>query len=1687
MANSNRAPSRAGSAQLSNRTLLDAIHHSYLESTAYQLDARTSIVVNGLHESTERASIVDASIGRKLWEHTRRRGENNCVVLQSLHASSPSLIIPFLDTVPFTIPTSVYTSLDALQPFLHCVTPQNPSTPRHAALALTLDVNSEGQVKNASLSLPLNGIDIISGLLDIEPEAGHRAFDVFYYLLTSVSTLAEREFLSLKPASHYSLLRKSGTYKPSPHLATADDAAAADDFRQALRGIGIRGSVHRGLISYLAGLLAFGNTLEHGNGAQDLTETCEEAGILLGIAPSVLVGLSPSEGRAFIGKAYEQLVGWVILKSNESIATKLGTGKGGAHLENASDDAETGFCITVIDIPDPSLGKAIALQSIFDPRFGVNAEAVEDGIAESSTEPHVSREIRQAMLNSSSYERIFCGRQTAEERYDDDIKHTILEKVGLLAEEDSFLKNTIVLGKGKEFGWAELSALDLHHVLDSSRIWYQLSLYPGSDPAPETMGVSPPTTWSSCDVSAQLLSWRLRDWANQRFKNFGFTVDFDIDEFLRRYSILGCCDGNDDISAWLLEQGWSSTEAIVGQERVWMSEEAWWQSEMIRDTRIAHKLQGGSNSPQDASSFWRPERGLSYLNPNHGQYGSSDHLFSEAWKEKTLDPATASQRDTNGVLIDLAGNVYPTKEEHRSHTPSGLLKGHDIQVSEDIVSNDPELAKRRRIQTKHVTMSRRLWVGFVWSLTFWIPSPLLIHIGRMRRPDVRQAWREKLVLFSIILFLNAMILFWMIGLGKLLCPNSDKAWNRKEVSTHQGETDFWVSIHGKVYDISDFWKRQHSDTDTETTTSNMQPLAGLDMDAYFVPPLYKACKNLGISERTRLTANSTPEYTVALHTSGYYATDSTSALGDSDWYWTNFEPSIKEYYHGYLVTKKSKVKSEGKDGHMWVTYGNQIYDLTDYFYTRDLYSTNDKYGFLNSDISSLWEDNAGENIKQELDALIEGSVNNRTKYNDMVASWKCIQNIGYSGILDFRDSVKCQINSWLLLAFTIMVCAIIIIKFLAALQLGSARIPTQQNKFVICQIPAYTEDEDSLRKAIDSITALKYDNTRKLLCIICDGIAVGKGNNRPTPKIVLEILGADQRVDPPVLPFKSVGTGSEQLNYGQIYSGLYGVEGNIVPFIVVVKVGRESEQSRAKPGNRGKRDSQILLLSFLNRVHHNAPMNPLELELFHHINDIIGVDPRHYEFLLMVDADTSVQEDALNHLVAACTHNTKIAGICGETTLDNDERSWWTMIQIYEYFISHHLAKAFESLFGSVTCLPGCFTMYRLRTADTNRPLLISDAVIRDYSVCDVETLHMKNLLSLGEDRYLTTLMIKHFPRMWLKFLPGAQCKTAAPESWAVLLSQRRRWINSTIHNLVELMRLEDMCGVCCFSMRAIVFADLFGTIIFPATCVYLAYLIYRVATNTGQFPLISIILLAATYGLQVLLFIVKLQWQHIGWMVIYIMALPVYSLALPLYSFWNQDNFSWGNTRVVIGEKGDKQLIAVDDEEDFDPTDVPLQRWGDCPMIGNVLNRRSESARQETVHWSEPRSSCAMEPMVPIRHTPTLRQQLISRPTPSPRTEPWDRQSTVMYARNDVGSLDELGSVMHDSLVPNFAGQNLSEPSRGSILDAVELTLQEVDLDTVTKRQVRSIVERRLRAALIGDNLDFFSYELDGQLQKMM
>lgn len=1201
--------------------------------------------------------------------------------------------------MPLSTPDAVYTALAAIQPFVSQVTPFNPAHLRYSSFAVTYTFALTGSVTDVTLALSGTGIDIPGGLTSITAERGYRAFDVFYYLLSSASTPAEREFLSLKSPDTYSLLNKSHTYDPPSYLPTADDGAAAEDFRANLKAIGIKGAAHRGLLSVLAGLLKLGNTLGFLVEEDELEELCEDIGGLLNIDPGVLLKNCSTEDReSLILGLYEALVDWVISKANEAIRMELH----GSHDNGSSDgmpstrtpltEDEVGdtVSITVVEIPGEALGRAVALRGVFDDSQGINAEMKEDGINMINPGVSVIKEMENAAAQVEVDLGVMSGVAGRARERERDKTQGVLEKVGVELEPDAFLKRILYPVEGGDLNFGGRGRFDLNATLGSSRVWYHLSIHPTDDgPAQIATLPSVNSAWSAGAVSRQLRAWRLAEWANRRNKHLDFTADFDVDEFVNRYAVLGCLEGRDGVENWIIERGWSNGDVVVARERIWMREGAWWEAESMFDlkppmapinpfsTPVVTPFEGtyGTPTPANGSGFFPPE--------NMSTLGSRENLVNR----QSMGPRAAS-------ALGGARSIAPTTVTQPVQVatgdyglgPKGDDRQHDnVYFDPDLgrwTALDPEFGESTKIEKKKIPLSRRVWAGFVWALTFWIPSFVLRYVGRMKRPDVRMAWREKIALIFLIFLLNATIVFYIVLFGDLLCPNKDKVWTDTEVSYHQGDNDFYVSIHGKVYDISKFWKTAHTNSRYPTTKDQMQPFGGKNMDAYFPIPLTQACPGFDIDNNVELRNNDTNaiEFANAIHKSGpVFQPDRTIASNKIDWYAKTFLPRMKEYYKGDLVHKRKSIPKEVDErDRKWVILHGNVYDLTDYFYTIKVQDGREQYDFLPSAVSELINRNSGADITDQW-----------RDTRDFSNSLNCLNNQFYVGKLDFRETAKCQVNNYILLAFTIILCSVILVKFLAALQLGTKRRPAPQDKFVICLVPAYTEGEDQLRKGLDSLTALQYDNKRKLICVICDGMIVGGGNDRPTPKIVLDILGVDPKIDPPALPFKSIGVGSEQLNYGKVYSGLYEYEGNVVPYIVVVKVGKQSEQGKSKPGNRGKRDSQVMLLNFLNRVHHRSLMSPMELEMFHQINNVIGVDPELYEYVLMVDADTSVREDSLNRLVASCANDAKIAGICGETSLQNEERSWWTMIQVYEYYISHHLAKSFESLFGSVTCLPG--------------------------------------------------------------------------------------------------------------------------------------------------------------------------------------------------------------------------------------------------------------------------------------------------------------------------------------------------------------------------------------------------------------
>ncbi|EMD32115.1 glycosyltransferase family 2 protein [Gelatoporia subvermispora B] len=509
--------------------------------------------------------------------------------------------------------------------------------------------------------------------------------------------------------------------------------------------------------------------------------------------------------------------------------------------------------------------------------------------------------------------------------------------------------------------------------------------------------------------------------------------------------------------------------------------------------------------------------------------------------------------------------------------------------------------------------------------------------------------------------------------------------------------------------------------------------------------------------------------------------------------------------------------------------------------------------------------------------------------------------------------------------------------------------------FAVCLVTCYSEGEESLRTTLDSISQTTYADARKLLFVVADGMITGAGEKRSTPDICVSLLEADPRFGNPVpMTYTAVGSGAKAVNRAMVYAGHYTVAGRRTPTIIVVKCGTEEEAAtEKKPGNRGKRDSQLILMNFFSHVTYNDRMTPLDFDLFRKIHVLMGVTPDFFEVCLMVDADTKVFPDSLKYLVNCMHHDQMIMGVCGETRIANKRQSWVTAIQVFEYFISHHLAKAFEAVFGGVSCLPGCFSMFRLKarrqTGDDWVPLIIKPEIVKEYSQCEVTTLHQKNLLLLGEDRFLTTILLRTFPNRKMMFLPQARCRTVVPDTFKVLLSQRRRWINSTIHNLMELALVRDTCGTFCFSMQFVVFMDLLGTVVLPIAISLTYMLIVEMILNPPKSfeQAIPLVLLIAVLGLPaILILITTRKVVYVFWMLIYLLALPVWNLILPVYAFWHFDDFSWGETRKVEGEaKGEGHGEGGGSAP---IQTVPLRRWEDWERSRLRKIRREERRRRE-------------------------------------------------------------------------------------------------------------------------------------------
>ncbi|XP_037071620.1 chitin synthase chs-2-like [Pollicipes pollicipes] len=344
-------------------------------------------------------------------------------------------------------------------------------------------------------------------------------------------------------------------------------------------------------------------------------------------------------------------------------------------------------------------------------------------------------------------------------------------------------------------------------------------------------------------------------------------------------------------------------------------------------------------------------------------------------------------------------------------------------------------------------------------------------------------------------------------------------------------------------------------------------------------------------------------------------------------------------------------------------------------------------------------------------------------------------------------------------------------------------------------------------------------------------------------------------------------------------------------------------------------------------------------------------------YLLTLDGDIDFQPSAVKLLVDLMKKNRNLGAACGRIhPVGSGPMVWY---QLFEYAIGHWLQKATEHMIGCVLCSPGCFSLFRAKG-------LMDDNVMKKYTLTSHQARHYVQY-DQGEDRWLCTLLLQRGYRV--DYSAASDAYTHCPEGFSEFYNQRRRWVPSTIANIMDLLmdyrntiKINDNISMPYIMYQSFLMA---GTILGPGTIFLMLvgafvaafridnwtsfqYNIYPILvfmlvcfTMKSNIQLLVAQILSAAYALIMMAVIVgtTLQLYEDGpgspsfifliatilSMVIaavlhpqefkcifpgfiYLLSIPSMYLLLILYSLTNLNNVTWG-TREVLAKKTKKEL----------------------------------------------------------------------------------------------------------------------------------------------------------------------------------
>lgn len=597
----------------------------------------------------------------------------------------------------------------------------------------------------------------------------------------------------------------------------------------------------------------------------------------------------------------------------------------------------------------------------------------------------------------------------------------------------------------------------------------------------------------------------------------------------------------------------------------------------------------------------------------------------------------------------------------------------------------------------------------------------------------------------------------------------------------------------------------------------------------------------------------------------------------------------------------------------------------------------------------------------------------------------------------------------------------------------AANAATKSSPFTILFVPCYAEPCDILRQTFESLARSNYDDDRKLLLFVCDGSeAQSRYDSKPAHVCLLELLGysGNTATTAEEQPYVSLGQHHKRTNCGKVYAGFYETGRNRVPYLVVVKTGAPGEEhTDGNIGNRGKRDSMVLVMSFLERCTNLAShrMAPLEYELFNQCYSVLGLDPRRFKYMLVVDADTQVHPDAVPRLVARLEADRRMLAVSGHARPANPEQNIITMLQVFPLYQTFYSGLAYEAFLGTVLSVNGGLVMYKLWTEhmpgddiqhlrqqhrswwhgwfksssqslvssqqtihetkwpkvsdeihpdqvpwDQASPVATLDqesrlslspnsgirlccihpTVLRGFAAAQADTLHMQNVLLLGEEQYLGVVLLKSHPQHRLGFEPEAVGYVTLPTHLWSLQALQSRNIRSALHIHLELQRVAWDLGFTCWILSVTKLVDM----LFSVPIIIYSYSIFvRYLMDFGLAYAIIALCFCCLITLHIIYFIVRRQFKYVLWFIIYcLFSVPLFAVWFPIVALWCSDYANrwfdvWptashsrykGRAHGIIDQHQDDQSKDDDEENDEPKQDqeqamvVPRMRLGEYEAI---------------------------------------------------------------------------------------------------------------------------------------------------------